>query len=140
MEVALSADDKRTGGHAHSGWNRLRESVSQYAQGYFFIASWELKANSLGTGDYSIGSSIPQNRKYWRYSAEKRQVEFVEYADTVGQGLKYGETEKIRQISIILSDAQFYESGIRPLSGSVGRGRSIIGGFIMSGAISWEVV
>lgn len=93
----------------------MYEWIFAFGQGYQFSGIWTLGVNSqTSRGDeaYTIGLGNHTD-KFWRYSANRRELEFVQRENLTG-GPSYGSTTKNVRIAAILQNAVLSRIGIAP--------------------------
>ena len=93
------------------------------AGGIQWTGKWRLGGSSMikdGSSDttYTIGSSSPQEVKYWRYSMVRRALIFMESATMTGGSGGFGSTTQEEQEAMILNNAHFESSKVEPFDDS----------------------
>jgi hypothetical protein len=123
------------------------QMIAAYAKGYLYSGRWQILSNSqtgIGTDNdaYTIGSSAPQQDKFWRWSVAERQLQFIERHKVTGTG-EYGSTETKLKIVVTLERAWLVTSGIYPLGNAVSETGTVIMGsnlFVSRHPLTWEWV
>jgi len=123
------------------------QMIAAYAKGFIYSGRWQVLYNSqTGSGTdndtYTIGSSAPQQTKFWRYSTVEHQLQFVELHRVTGSG-EYGSTETKLKIALTLERAMLVTTGIEPLGRSITETGTVIMGsnlFVPRHPLTWEWV
>jgi len=96
-------------------------------QDYQWWGEWRLGTNSqtgrVDTG-YTIGSSAPQEEKFWRYSGQTRELRFMERWKMTGTDENGDEIYELK-VALILHEARITAKGIEPFDPS-GTGRGTV--------------
>ena len=138
--VQVELSEVQTGGGGRQ--SAMYEWIFAFGQGYQFSGIWSLGANSQtrkGDEAYTIGLGNHSD-KFWRFSANRRELEFVQ-KETLTGGPGYGSTTPNVKVAATLENAVLTGRGIEP-AGSATSARCRVGvgsNILRAGQVaSWE--
>jgi hypothetical protein len=122
----------------------LEDIWKAIGEGYNWSGHWitgENHINNRPDTAYTIGTSVPQANKFWRYSISRRELEFVEATVEAGGGLAYGETKSKITRTAVLNGCIIAGRGFVPFPDDApGRGIILVSSNIFKQAVplEWE--